>query len=255
MPKVAQPEKKELVLLEVKMTEGDGNGRLEGYASVKGNVDSYGDVILDGAYKNLDVLKTKGWSGFNHSSEPVGMIVDAHEDAKGLFVAVEFHSTQYAQDVRKVAQERAAKGMQLGMSIMYRTIESGYVTRDGDEIRELKAIEVIEAGFVMLPANQAATVTSVKGSSGATSLGEDFEAARELVEKAIGRVMDLKESASGDLTAGRIALVDDLYQKVGEWREAIQKKTADDQPEMATEEDVNEVRALLAASGVIQETE
>ena len=181
------------------------------------------------------------------------MIVDAHEDAKGLFVAVEFHSTQYAQDVRKVAQERAA-GMQLGMSIMYRTIESGYVTRDGDEIRELKGNRRIEAGFVMLPANQAATVTSVKGSSGATSLGEDFEAAREL-GKAIGRVMDLKESASGDLTAGRIALVDDLYQKVGEWREAIQKKTADDQPEMATEEDVNEVRALLAASGVIQETE
>jgi HK97 family phage prohead protease len=247
MPKTGEIEKKVFTFTECKMTEGSGNGGFEGYASVKGNVDSYGDEIADGAYKNLqEVLVKKGWSGFNHSSKPVGMVMGANEDSHGLKITVEFHSTAEAQEVRTIMKERLAAGKDVGMSIMFRTLEAAYETRDDKEIRILKGIETIEAGFVMLPANDAAAVTNVKSATGG-SLGEDFEAARELVEKAIGRVMDLKESASGDLTPGRIALVDELYQKVGEWREAVQRKAGDDQPEMANPE---EVAAQIAALGL-----
>jgi uncharacterized protein len=251
MPK-AQLESKSFAMTECKMTDGKfGHGGFSGYASVKGNIDSYGDVIDDGAYKNIqEVLIKKGWSGFNHSSDAVGMVMNAVEDAKGLFIEVDFHSTADAQSVRTKMKERMDAGKEVGMSIMFKTLDAVYEVRDEVEIRVLKGIEVVEAGFVMLPANTAATVTSVKSGSG-TSLGEDFEAARELVEKVIGRVSDLKEKCDGDLTAGRIAKVEELHSKCGELLDAIRAKTADDPPAMASPEEVAGLAALLVSSGAL----
>lgn len=174
MPKAAKPEHKSLPMLEAKMSD-EGNGRLTGYVSVKNSEDSYGDIILDGAYGDLASFIKSGYSGFNHSSEPVGMIMDAREDTKGLFVDIEFHSHPEAQKIRQIAKERLDAGKDVGMSIMYRTLESSWVERDGEQYRELRLIEVVEGGFVMLPAHKGAQVASVKSEHG-VPFDQKFEA-------------------------------------------------------------------------------
>jgi HK97 family phage prohead protease len=194
-------------------------------------------VIVDGAFKNVEELKRAGYSGMNHSSEPVGWFEEVKEDARGLFVRVAFHSTDDAQNCRKKIQERLAAGKEVGMSIMYRVTEWADGEREGKRVRELKGVEVVEAGFVTIPANTSAMVTAVKDGSGAT-LAEDFDTARELVEKVIDRIVDLKESASGDLSAGRVEIVRQLHQKCGDLLAVIETKSADDEPEMANPETV-----------------
>lgn len=213
----AKLETKQLAMLEAKMSD-EGNGRLVGYVSVKNSEDSYGDIILDGAYGDLSSFIKSGYSGFNHSSEPVGMIMDAREDTKGLFIEVEFHSTPEAQKIRQIAKERIENGKDVGMSIMYRTIESNWGERDGNQIRELKLIDVVEGGFVMLPAHKGAQVTGVKSEHGVpfeqkfeallvdaediTSRWETFDADRKqgLSEKHCGRIDQLVDR----LTALRV---------------------------------------------------
>lgn len=224
-------ETKQVSFLEAKMAD-EGNGSLTGYASVKNNVDSYGDVILDGAYKNLDTLTKLGWSGFNHSSKPVGMVTVAREDAKGLYVEIEFHSTAEAQEVRKIAKERMEKGLDLGMSIMFKTMDSSWGERDGDEVRELKAIEVVEAGFVMMPANTAATVTGVKSGSG-TRLDDQVKAARELCDDLAKRLSDLTDERKNGLSDERKAEARDIRDKWISVCELIDAKS--DDPEVEDE--------------------
>jgi hypothetical protein len=72
---------------EIKFT-GDGNqGIFEGYASVFGNVDSDGDIILPGAYKNTLTNRTRKVAMFfNHRAWELLASDAFQEDSKGLFV-------------------------------------------------------------------------------------------------------------------------------------------------------------------------
>lgn len=215
-------ERKDLPIFEAKMVS-EGNGYLTGYAAVKGNVDSYGDVIVDGAFVKLDEMLKSGYSGFNHGDEPVGWFEEAKEDLKGLFVKIAFHSTEEAQKIRTIIQERIAASKDVGMSIMYRTLDSSWGEREGKEVRELKAIEVKEAGFVTIPANTAAMVTGVKGGSG-TSLDEKYEAARASADDLIGSYSDLNEKCEGELSAGRVAKIEEMHQKWGGLLDSVKAK-------------------------------
>ena len=71
--------------------ETDG-AHFVGYASTFGNVDSYGDTIVKGAY--AETLKVNGLPKmfFNHEaySVPIGKWVDAKEDDYGLLLTGEF---------------------------------------------------------------------------------------------------------------------------------------------------------------------
>lgn len=225
-----------------------GAGGLTGYASIKGNVDNYGDVILDGAYKNLDLLKNQGWSGFNHGGKPVGYITSVEEDSKGLLVSIEFHSTQEAQDVRQIAKERLAAGKGVGMSVMFRTLDWRMGQRDGKKVRELKAIEIVEAGFVMLPVNAAATVMSVKGGSG-TTLDEEVNAALELVSDLVQRMGDLHQLRDKGLSEARRDQLSQVHKSIGDLVELVGGK-ANDEPETASDEQVSELLSKLAVHGI-----
>lgn len=176
-------ESKALPLLEAKMSDGEnGHGVLEGYGSVKNDIDAYGDVIVDGAYVELEDLVKSGWSGFNHEGA-VGMVMEAREDQKGLFVKIAFHSDPDSQAVRTKIKERMEAGKEVGMSIMYKTLESTQGKRDEQDVRELKKIKVVEVGAVLLPAAKNATVASVK------SDGKPFA---EQIESLLAGIEDAK---------------------------------------------------------------
>lgn len=137
---------------------------LAGYASIKHEVDAYGDIILDGAYGDLDEFVKSGFVavGHDHIGVPVGYVTTAKEDRRGLFVSMAFHSTAEAQDAKTVAEERLSAGKRVGLSIGYLPLEWTFETRDGRRVRLLKRIELKEFSLVSLPAAQGAVATLVK---------------------------------------------------------------------------------------------
>lgn len=145
-----------------------GPGGFSAYVAVFGNVDRGGESIQPGAIKNLDQFIAEGWSSYDHFSTqfPVGTIKAAVQDERGLFVEVEFHSTDEAQSARKVIRERLERGKAVKCSVMYRVLADE--VKDG--VRVLKEIELFEAGVVNLPMNPAAAVVGAKGAEGAGAI-------------------------------------------------------------------------------------
>lgn len=147
-----------LDLIEVKFDD-DTPGTFEGYASVFGGVDSYGDTILPGAYRKT--LKRKAGDRpirmrWNHWGPVIGKWIEIGEDEKGLRVKGELtpgHSV--AGDVYASLKHGAIDGMSIG----YRPVQ----IRDlGDGRRELKEIELVEISVVEEPADLGARVGGIK---------------------------------------------------------------------------------------------
>ena len=84
-------ERKSVSLLDFDVKFANESGKFSGYASVWGGVDSYGDTILKGAYKETLVKHGMPKMFIMHKSYelPIGKWLSAKEDDKGLFVEVE----------------------------------------------------------------------------------------------------------------------------------------------------------------------
>lgn len=145
--------------------DGGDAGEFELYAAVFGNRDRDGDIIEPGAFDNLAEFSEDGWSALNHRGMdlPVGYIVEAAQDQKGLKVRGRFHSTDAAQACRTVVKERMAAKKRVLCSIGYVTRDESFERVDGQPTRRIKRLSVYEVSFVNLPANTQAAVTSVKG--------------------------------------------------------------------------------------------
>ena len=96
--------------------------RIRGAAAVMGNLDRGGDVIFPGAFKKaLKPFLEAGFVPDSHNWWSVGqmiaMPVSAKETGNELICEAEFHTTEKAQEVRLVCQERLAKGLPVGLSI------------------------------------------------------------------------------------------------------------------------------------------
>lgn len=150
------------VPLDVKAVSDDGT--IEGYGSVFGNVDSYGEVVVPGAFtQSLVDAKRKGRSIkmlWQHDpSQPIGLWNDLAEDSKGLWV-----KGTLLKDVSTMAREAHGllkAGALDGLSIGYRTLDA-----EPDEKRPgvilLKKLELLEVSPVTFAANERARVEVVK---------------------------------------------------------------------------------------------
>lgn len=163
----------------------EGDGGYEGYGNDTGVLDSYDDITLPGCFADgLEDFIQAGWSAPDHEwgvKDEIGIITDAHEDERGLFVRTEFHSTDDAQRVRAKVNKRIKKGKKVGLSIGYVALEwrhvSGreavkYLKNPTDElvarlnktarVRLLIKVKVYEVSVVSVGANPASGVTAVK---------------------------------------------------------------------------------------------
>jgi HK97 family phage prohead protease len=141
---------------EVKLNEA--TRRISGYASVFGNVDSYGDVVLAGAFKGCGSRKPKML--YQHkSSDVIGVWDVMREDSKGLYVEGIIANTPLGEEVYTLAKMGALDSLSIG----YNVIDSEY---DSKGIRLLKNIDLWEVSVVTFPANDQATLTSVKSLEG-----------------------------------------------------------------------------------------
>lgn len=166
-----QIERRQLGLLECKLAS-DNTGTFTGYGAIFGNVDAYGDVIEPGAFKDtLRQWQAKGkWpkmllqhGGMGLGSEdmmPVGQWTSMSEDGKGLKVEGKLFAlnTERGQYI----YEGLKSGELDSLSIGYNTEGAYDVVKDGVTLRHLTKLNLWEVSIVTFPANDKATISSVK---------------------------------------------------------------------------------------------
>ena len=159
-----------------------GEGQFVGYASVFGNVDSYGDIVEKGAFANTiaewqlssDTLSCLWAHDMTDPFSNIGEVTSVSEDDHGLLVKV-----QLDLDNPKAMQiYRLAKGRRLTqMSFAYDVLD-GEKQDDGFHLKELKLYEV---SLVPIGANQLTDVVAIK--SMAMGLVDGVKAGRILSAK------------------------------------------------------------------------
>lgn len=150
----------------------DKTGTFSGYGAIFGNVDSYGDVIEKGAFK--DTLRTweeKGklppmllqHGGFLGGAEdmlPVGKWTSMEENSKGLKVDGELFAmgTEKGQYIYEGLKSGALDGLSIG----YKAKNFVLGTKPSEPRRTLKSVDLMELSIVTFPANDRARVGGVK---------------------------------------------------------------------------------------------
>jgi len=128
-----------------------------GYASKFGNVDSYGDTIFKGAYKNTIENRDRPIRmRWNHYGDIIGKWVEVKEDDTGLFVTGELTKGHSVADNVYASLKHGAID---GMSIGYYPTKSEDNDHGGED---LHAIELIEISVVEEPADKHATISNIK---------------------------------------------------------------------------------------------
>ncbi|POA75359.1 HK97 family phage prohead protease [Pseudomonas sp. GW531-T4] len=139
------------------------SGEFEGYGSVFGVEDSYGDVVVRGAFQaSLAKWKEKVrhpamlWQHNMH--EPIGVYTEMREDDVGLYVKGRLLID--VDPLAKRAHGHMKAGSLSGMSIGYLLDDYEYNKETG--VWLLKAIDLWEVSLVTFPANDEARITDVK---------------------------------------------------------------------------------------------
>jgi len=159
----------------VEWKAGSGPGELEGYASVFGNVDEVGDVVMPGAFR-------KTIADWQRAAQPMPLIADHQmstdgvigsissltEDRHGLRFKSRFSRSEKAQRIR----QDVIDGHYRGTSFTYEVIKSspGRGSVAGKAVaRFLDELRLFEITLSPFPINQLAGVTSAKASTVAWS--------------------------------------------------------------------------------------
>jgi HK97 family phage prohead protease len=135
-------------------------GTFEGYGSVFGNVDSYGEKVMPGAFvASLAKHRREGstilmlWQ--HNPDVPIGVWEDLAEDSKGLWGKGRLiMEVQKARETHALMKAKAIGGLSIG----YREVK---VTPDGN-VRNLEELDLREISPVSFPANRRARIEAVK---------------------------------------------------------------------------------------------
>lgn len=160
---------------EVKAVQDDGV--FEGFGSVFGNVDSYKEIVAQGAFaESLQQWKSAGklppvlWQ--HRAGEPIGPYLEMEEQPVGLWVKGRLlvDDVQRAKEARALMKAKAVNGLSIG----FVTREDSYDRVTG--IRTLKKVDLWEVSVVTFPANPSAQISSVKSAIGAVNSLAEAEA-------------------------------------------------------------------------------
>jgi HK97 family phage prohead protease len=163
----------EIKHLDIQVKAGEAEGVIEGYGSVFGNTDAYGDRIDRGAFADsLRARKPKMlWQ--HDMDEPVGVWDEVSEDDRGLRVKGRLAlGTARGRD----AQELIGMGAMDGLSIGFRARD---YEMDGNN-RVLKSIDLYEVSLVTMPANLLATITDIRSMDDAPAVERAIREALKL---------------------------------------------------------------------------
>lgn len=138
-------------------------GTFSGYCSVFGNVDSYGDVVMPGAFKDtIQAWTDRGkmppilWQ--HDKSVIIGVWTELKEDDHGLYG----EGVLFINDIAKAAEAFALMKYNAidGLSIGYHLQKWSY--NEDDEVLEVIAVDLKEISVVTFPANDETRIDAVK---------------------------------------------------------------------------------------------
>lgn len=195
-------------------------GEFIGYASVFGNIDSYGDVVARGAF--ADALKELGGApgrlpvlyghDFHDPFSNIGEVLDAVEDDHGLKVhaRLDLDNPKAAQVYRLIKAGRLSQ-----MSFAYDVLDGGPVDIDGRDAYEIRRVKLYEVSVVPIGANQDTEIVGVKNAP-AISKDDVMQLLRDVINPPVAEAeqaapsVDVVDSegkdASGDVFAAALAV-------------------------------------------------
>ena len=192
--------------------EGD-NLYIEGYAAKFGNVDSYNDIIQQGAFAlfltSEDAKRVR--LCYQHDFDNViGVIESMSEDEQGLRFRAKISNTTLGKDVATLLEDGAINEFSIG----YKTVK--FTMDDQQNIRTLQEVYLYEISPVTRAANEKATLQASERKEENNNIKKDSEMeeelkklqvelaeakeARKIAEKALaeaGKVKDLEEKTEG----------------------------------------------------------
>ena len=175
---------------EIKVKAADiEEGVISGYASVFGNVDSYGDIVVKGAFSRfLAEAKVKGKVipvFYGHNMEDpranIGRAIELREDEHGLWfkAQLDLSGETYGRLVYEQLKDGRLDSMSFGFSVIdSKSTDAGY---------ELRELELYEISVVPIPANKEALITDVK--AGRAISAKNMDLIRRAYE-ALGELLD-----------------------------------------------------------------
>ena len=138
-------------------------GTFSGFASIFGNVDAFGEIVIKGAFaKSIADWQALGLMPpllFLHDpAEPIGKLTSMAENNVGLHITGELNrKTSRGKD----AYEHIKAGDVSGLSIGFRISKDGRKS-NGDGTYSLTKIDLMEVSVVTFPANNLSRINAVK---------------------------------------------------------------------------------------------
>lgn len=209
---------RKLLPFEAKAAPASDNGyagEFEGYAAGILNIDSVGDMIVPGAFReDLPRFLSEGVVCWQHDwATPIGVPLEAREDGYGLWTKCRISRTTKGQDAMTLIRDGVVKKLSIG----YRVEDYDYIDRSGltaflagmaiegerqasiirsyDEqelegVYLLKKLKLYEYSPVTIPANDNAIITDAKSLTGLT-LQVHARAVLTAVEGLKGRIAEI----------------------------------------------------------------
>lgn len=216
---------------EAQYDEVDG-GEIVAYASTfYGEPDSYGDVVVPGAFaKTIGEWEQSGHPIpllFGHRTDDprmnIGAVVEATEDEHGLRIRAKFdEESDIAQYTRKLVKE----GRLSKLSFSYDTRDSAVIVlEDGRRVRELRDIKLYEISLVPIPANPETEVIEAK------SLGLTPDEYRAMREDPVAFYAEDIQADADDNEVPAEELVDTTDGDADEKAEQVEEKAEEKAPD------------------------
>ena len=146
-------------------------GTFEAIVAVFGNIDSYGDMIVPGAFKDtlakweksgrpIPVIYSHQWENIDAH---IGEVAEAKEVEKGLYVK---GRVDLEEDFAAKVWKRMKGGRLTQFSFAYDVLEGGWVHQKEDgqdrDYFELRKLDLFEVGPCLVGANRETELLSVK---------------------------------------------------------------------------------------------
>lgn len=171
------------------------SGEIVAYASTFGTRDSYGDVIVKGAFaETLAEWKASGNTlpllyghDFGDPFSNIGGITEAIEDDHGLKITarLDLDNAKAAQVYHLLKERRLSQ-----LSFAFDVLDGSEVKADDEWSFEIRRVKLYECSIVPIGANQETSIVSVKaapgeGDSGGEPSTDALDKARGLLKQAL----------------------------------------------------------------------
>lgn len=147
--------------------DGADEGVFEAIVSVFGNVDTYGDKVMRGAFaETLAEWKASGdpipvlWSHMSHDPDyHIGEVLEAEEREEGLWVKARIDLDEpKSRKVYKLLKGRRVTQF----SFAYDVLDGAMAKSDGESVYELRKLKLYEVGPCLIGVNQQTELLAVK---------------------------------------------------------------------------------------------